>query len=135
MQGSCTGRAHGWARPGPQGGTGPALPARHVPPTPGSLQEPSGARFAVHASALQVSVLGVLDPYYPPGIPLPYTHPVPYPSQYTLPYMAVTAVPDGADSRFWRPVGEPRGVRTQPYSGSWTGYIQLFKILRFYTAV
>ena len=28
--------------------------------------------------------------------------------------MAVTAVPDGADSRFWDVVGEPRGIRTHP---------------------
>ena len=55
----------------------------------------------------------VLPRYIPPS-----THPV-YPSwdPYPHPYMAVTAVPEGADTRFWTLVGEPRGIGTLRFQG------------------
>ena len=77
-------------------------------------------------------------PVYPPVIPTRYTHLVHTP----LPARAVASGACAGSAaractygRFGDTVGEPRGVEHRPYSGSQTGYIQLFEIWEVCTAV
>ena len=123
-------------RPGPQGGTWEPNTAGHASsPYSPPLQVPAGpsgpASLGVGTSSRGGWV--VL-----PGIAHPYTHPV-YPPCIPRPVPTVdsTADVDGSPractyDRFGHLVGEPRGSRTHPVSGSQAGYIQVYKV---YTAV
>ena len=73
----------------------------------------------------------VLGGYYP-GIAPPSTHPVPIPDST---HSRTAPLGDTTNSCFETPVGEPRGAEYSRVSGSGTGYIQLFKVMRLYTAV
>ena len=127
-------------RPGPEGVVLRPPPSPCAPgPRYHPLRPPAGAygaRFAVSGTSPGSWVV----PRYSPSC----THPV-YPPWYTHPARTwglhgshVTAgtvagvLGACTYGRFETPVGEPRGMRTQPVLGSPAGYIQLFEV---YTAV
>ena len=98
----------------------PVRPSSQYPP----LRPLQGlrARFAGTGTSPRAAWLGTgIAPYYPPGIPTPYTHPW-YPPGPHHPRPAVpTAGPDVPYSSSRVVVGEPRGGRTQPCLGSQAG--------------
>ena len=94
-----------------------------------------GARSAVSLDHLAVYVLGSWARHYPPGIPTRLPTLVPYPPWYTLPALAVIVMHSHRDTRYWTPVGEPRGVEHTPVLGSLAGYIQFYEVSRVCTAV
>ena len=68
--------------------------------------------------------------YYPPCIPTRIPALVPYPAtrhRYRTPRRGLG---NTRNSQFWDPVGEPRGVRTQPVIGSQTGLYCIWDITR-----
>ena len=92
-----------------------------------ALAGPSGARSAVSASAFELAGYSLYThPVYPPW----YIHPVypgPIPTLYPPAVGTMSTRADTANSQFWTPVGEPRGIRTQPVSGS-QGWFILYMV-------
>ena len=135
------GHSEGISQGGPRGtdrapqGWGYSRPAHRTSAAPRTTHSSpygaSGARFAVRGLLLEqtgwLGGPGITHPVYPPVLP---TRPAPYPVHHcrartSLPYTY------SGDTRFQEPEGEPRGIRTHPVSGPGTGYIQLYRILRF----
>ena len=76
-------------------------------------------------------VAGCTTPVYPTLVPT-RSHTPPW---YTLPALAVIVMHSHPYSSFRDTVGEPRGVEYTAVSGSQDGYIQLFDVGGFNTAV
>ena len=114
-------------RPGPKGGTWPGrTPELNVPPTPAHAGLPGPASLYIDLSPS--SWAGYR--YYPSPAPTQsHTHPgtPPYSPPSTARCGTLGAV---TYDRSGHPVGEPRGIRTQPNSGSQTGLLRLRLIAR-----
>ena len=101
-------------------------PAPH-PPTP-ALLGPTGPASLVWdllaGSVVGGQVPGITHPVYPPGM-----HPgTAVPACPHCRYVGRSGVRVSGNSRFWRSVGEPRGVEHTAVSGSQAGYIQLLVV-------
>ena len=119
-------------RPGPEGGTWSCGRAQSpVPPTPAPCRGFRGPLRCTGDFPAGTWRLGSTPPVYPPWYPPAlYTHPGTH-LHRTIPPRRRHA----RNSRFKDVVGEPRGVEHRLYSGSQTGYIQLYTVMRLYTAV
>ena len=99
------------------------------PPTPAGVG-PFPAVTGAH-QVLSASRVG-RDPVLPPGTPTPYTHPGTIPVPVHLPTHVRHAGTDCSYTRFRDTVGEPRGARTHPVSGSQAGLTSILRFTRPY---